>query len=851
MLPSTAKLERLTSRPSTSIGSTTPGTASSSLSSTAGTSPAVHAPLLRVASLHRPHLPSERLFEYHVQVRDSGIGIPAAALEHLFKSFSMVSSKEQQRKFGGTGLGLSISRQLCELMGGKMWVESTEGVGSVFHFTFRVPASFDGAGAYLQGISQELVGKRMLLVKVNERASAMIASMVGQWGLVTLPARTQAEVEALLRANTKFDFARPTIMSNSSSGQERTALPFDLALVDFDLGAEGGGEGEAEATREGGAPSVRRSSSLSLTAGDEAEDQSMEPARTSPPQTASVATGVDVAQLIRRSFPSSPPPPVLMLCALSQRQRSMRTVVDYFLSKPIKPNKLFAAILSALRPKPVIGLPGPSPIGSSVPPTTVPSAGAATVATASGVVINTATGLPASPLTPNLSALTQSFSDTSVQSPAEPAAGRAGRGTVGPSASAALPPTSPKSPSGISPPSSTKASAKRKREMEAGRGSATASGATTPAAKAAKARTATTPVSGEGSGETPSLLFNRCPLRILVAEDNSINVRVICHMLNRLGYTDDVVDVAADGKMAFDFVVKAAAAARAKADRASAAGGAEEEREVVEGVKRRLSGEVYHVVFMDVFMPVMDGFESTIAIRSDPRVNAELQPYIIALTANAMAGDKQKCLEAGMELFLSKPVTLGPLVQALKTAHAATAKKQRQTQQRAEEARRKSEAQLQEADDSQRAFVLSPSTRPYKLSQRRSNSGMGEEGFPASAGMVDEGSGGGRDGSGASMPQAGLHRISSAPLHGTGGGEGSGGEGGGGGGGVSEAAHAGATSRMLASQQFLAAVALQPYIHGSPQTVYSPMRPPQPPASSSAASTSSSSSSSFPSSSRG
>jgi CheY-like chemotaxis protein len=76
------------------------------------------------------------LAEIRFAVRDTGIGIPAERMERLFKPFSQADSS-MSRLYGGTGLGLVISQRLAELLGGRMWVESTPGRGSSFFFTLR------------------------------------------------------------------------------------------------------------------------------------------------------------------------------------------------------------------------------------------------------------------------------------------------------------------------------------------------------------------------------------------------------------------------------------------------------------------------------------------------------------------------------------------------------------------------------------------------------------------------------------------------------------------------------------------------------------------------------------------
>ncbi len=76
--------------------------------------------------------------QLHFKVSDSGIGIQEEDMDRIFEPFSQ-GGKETSRQFGGTGLGLSISKRLVELMGGRIWVESRVGVGSIFHFTVEIP----------------------------------------------------------------------------------------------------------------------------------------------------------------------------------------------------------------------------------------------------------------------------------------------------------------------------------------------------------------------------------------------------------------------------------------------------------------------------------------------------------------------------------------------------------------------------------------------------------------------------------------------------------------------------------------------------------------------------------------
>jgi CheY-like chemotaxis protein len=80
--------------------------------------------------------------------------------------------------------------------------------------------------------------------------------------------------------------------------------------------------------------------------------------------------------------------------------------------------------------------------------------------------------------------------------------------------------------------------------------------------------------------------------------------------------------------------------------------------EAVESIER----QVYDVILMDVQMPDMDGLDATRSIR---KLKDVVQPRIIAMTANAMEGDREMCLDAGMDDYISKPIRVNELIEAL------------------------------------------------------------------------------------------------------------------------------------------------------------------------------------------
>ncbi len=139
----------------------------------------------------------------HFCVRDSGVGMTAAHQAKLFQSFTQADSSTA-RTYGGTGLGLAISKRLTDAMGGEIWVDSTLGVGSSFHF--RVPFKIQATRQQATP-RHDLGALRILLVDDNDSSRAILGEMLSRFGFqVTVAASGAAAIHHFEQADPNKPF---------------------------------------------------------------------------------------------------------------------------------------------------------------------------------------------------------------------------------------------------------------------------------------------------------------------------------------------------------------------------------------------------------------------------------------------------------------------------------------------------------------------------------------------------------------------------------------------------------------------------------------------------------------------
>jgi PAS domain S-box-containing protein len=159
---------------------------------------------------------NEQTVTLRFEVSDTGIGIAKDVQEKLFQAFTQADGS-MTRKYGGTGLGLAISKQLVELMGGKIGVESEPGRGSTFWFTAKFERQSETASVKKKNDVVALNNKRVLIVDDNSTNRKILSLQTKEWNM--LPSIAESGARAL------------TMLYEAANWGE----PFDMALIDFQM----------------------------------------------------------------------------------------------------------------------------------------------------------------------------------------------------------------------------------------------------------------------------------------------------------------------------------------------------------------------------------------------------------------------------------------------------------------------------------------------------------------------------------------------------------------------------------------------------------------------------------------
>jgi CheY-like chemotaxis protein/signal transduction histidine kinase/HPt (histidine-containing phosphotransfer) domain-containing protein len=554
-----------------------------------------------------------------LEVEDSGIGMTPQVQSQLFRPFTQ-GDQSMARKFGGTGLGLSIAKRLVELMGGQIGLNSKEGVGSTFWFTIRLGKPVSSSGR----VRADLRGTRVLLVVDNPETRESIEYLLRRWGASfdtadnALEAIDKLNYSARIGLSWLFDAA---IIDSKLRGTDplrlsrqikdnRTFAPVVLLL----LGSTGDTDTELDAGFEGVLAQPLRSAELfhllaTLT---------REPINRDTYYTGGMVPLETPQRSTEEPYPAAP--------KIDDTEPPARLSGHILL---VEDNPVNQSVARTMLQR----------LGLSVTVADNGREGVRALETGRFDVVLMDCQMPEM----------DGFEATSAIRRREKKDGRARQPIIAMTANAMEGDRQRCIAVGMD-----DYLAKPVKQMELRRMlhqwlQRTAASGTEgkPAAAGAPAQPRpagrsplelpdldlladsgpTTPAAGAPPAESPAR--GTLSGRILLVEDDATNQKLARAMLTKLGL---MVDMADNGRQGLHAVF----------------------------------GSHYDAVLMDCQMPEMDGFEATAGIRRQEQLQGLPRIPIIAMTANTMEGDRERCLEAGMDDYLFKPVKRSQLADTLR-----------------------------------------------------------------------------------------------------------------------------------------------------------------------------------------
>eukprot|EP00741_Cyanophora_paradoxa_P010136 tig00020510_g9811.t1 len=616
------------------------------------------------------------------EIRDTGIGISREGQQRLFSWFYQVDSSHS-RQYAGTGLGLFISRKLALLMGGDLTVRSEEGAGSTFVLALPL------AGLLLDEPSPARTGSGPSSASSSRGGmeAAWRAAPVGLVGrTVAIWSRSAVTRDLLREALEDAGAAVREIPAPPARPTRRGARPPELEIAS-PYGDEEEDEAEADARGAGAEEEEEEEEDRSPPPSDEEPEGGAGPELWLGPGPAGAKADAIVWDVGALSAAPSLDPQIPRMAeragipcvALAPRGYPCLGVVvqscSAVVSKPVKPRALLDTLEKALAhgPGPVPGLLG-SGLGGLLGPGLGMGSRSASASSALCDLDQAALQLPQlrSPrasVASAPSALSYAFERLHAAAPRPTRAGgrRVGLVRAAQRARGGLAPGEPAPGPGPGPAASPPPP-RRPRPASPTRSSRPSPPSASP--RRPRPRPAPAP--------SPKAAAGAAPIRVLVAEDVAVNVKILLLMLQKRGYPS--ADVVPNGLEAVRAVRGAAAAGPLRLPpprhhdvRPPGAGaGRGRPGRGLEGACRARPAPPAPLRAGGGGRPVMDGL--TAARRIAEEVPRAQRPYIIALTANAMQGDREAALAAGMHDYIPKPVRPDVLVAALERCRAALAR---------------------------------------------------------------------------------------------------------------------------------------------------------------------------------